>query len=158
VSLDDSPYAVWLQKKGIVLDDHPVENGFVLTGNEGHHKYERMYGNFAWDIGVVNEKGQSFVNDGLLLEDYYVFGRPIRSPFSGTVVGIQNDQPDNVPSPLGNGDLTGKENNYLTIRVSDILYLSLVHLKKESITVSIELGNLLRTSSSLYSLHLYYGV
>jgi hypothetical protein len=133
----ESAYSKLLIKRQISLDYELVHQQHVLLGNEGYHKYEKMFGNFAWDIGVLGKNGRSFKNSGLLLGDYYVYSKEVRSPLSGVVVGKVNSEEDNPPDPSFKTNLKGKVNNHLTLQLDDLFYLSLVHFKKNSIRLSI---------------------
>lgn len=133
----NSDYKKYLTKNGIIFKNKLVKRADVLTGNEGHHKFEKMFGNFAWDIGILNRKGKQFKRDGVELRDYYIYNKKVYAPMSGVVVGKVNLEEDNVPSPNFVGDLSSKKNNYLTIKVKDQIYLSIVHFKKDSIKVNI---------------------
>jgi hypothetical protein len=132
-----SLYKNYLKKNNLFFKNAVVPGSDILTGNEGHHKHERMFGNFAWDLGKLDEAGSQFKGQGLKNEDYYVFGMKVFSPLAGEVVGLVSDEEDNPPSPSLVGDLSGKVNNYLTLKVNYPFYLSLVHFKKESLTVSL---------------------
>jgi len=160
---ENSIYRDYLKSQGIILRNKLVENSVVLTGNEGHHKFERMFGNFAWDIGVADENGETFVNDGHELGDYHIFDKSVRSPVSGKVVGLVNDQDDNPASPEFIGDLSDKVNNYLTIQIQDLFYFSIVHFKKG--TIPLKIGDEVRVGQKLgrvgnsgvsYVPHLHY--
>lgn len=160
-----SRYRDYLVKNNITFKNHLVNDSIVLTGNNGHHKFERMFGNFAWDISKSDELGRTYLNSGDELSDYYVFNEPVVSPINGVVVGLVNDQADNVPSPALTGDLSGLENNYLTIKLEKEFYLSIVHFKKGSIPFSVgdkvsvgdELG-LVGNSGVSYVPHLHYTI
>lgn len=159
-----SKYKKFLKDQGLFFKGgHPIENAHVLTGNEGHHKFEKMFGNFAWDLGVIDSEGKQHRGDGTKNSDYYIFGEEIHSPLSGIVVGKVDGQIDNAPDIFLASSLAGKINNYLTIKVSEYFYLSLVHFKKNSITVNIgdkvEVGQLLGevgNSGVSYLPHLHY--
>ncbi len=161
--LESSWYKIFLKKNNLFFKNNVVENSDVLTGNEGHHKHEKMFGNFAWDIGKLDADGSQFLNQGLANEDYYIFAKKVMAPLSGTVVGKVDGEEDNIPSPNLVGDLSGKVNNYLTIRTVYPFYVSLVHFKKNTITVEVgdrvvagqilgEVGN----SGISYVPHLHY--
>ena len=158
-----SLYRRYLQRRGIVFQNTLVENAYVLTGNEGHHKFERMFGNFAWDIGVVDSNSKTHSEERLELSDYYIFNRDVKAPLKGIVVGLVSNQEDNKPSPLFLGDLSQKENNYLTLKIDGPFYLSIVHFKQNSITVNIgdevKIGQVLGqvgNSGVSYVPHLHY--
>lgn len=163
ISSGKSQYKSLLKNKGLFFKNDLVEKADVLTGNEGHHKFEKMFGNFAWDIGVLDSQGSQFRNQGLELSDYYVFGREVISPLKGVVVGKVDGQEDNVPDLTFSSSLAGKENNYLTIRVFENIYLSVVHFKKN--TIEVEIGETIEVGQRLgevgnsgvsYLPHLHY--
>lgn len=158
-----SQYKKYLKDNNLFFKNKLVPQSEVLTGNEGHHKHERMYGNFAWDIGDIDIWGKQFSGTGEHLEDYYIFGADVLSPLSGKIIGAVNDQPDNKPDLSFTGDLSDKTNNYLTIQVAPKFYLSIVHFIQQSITVKVgdkvEVGDLLGrvgNSGVSYIPHLHY--
>ncbi len=158
-----SKYRKYLRDHNIVFRSEVVKNQAVLTGNHGHHKFERMFGNFAWDLGILDEQGKQHTGDGSFLTDYYIFNEEVLAPIEGTVVGKVSNQPDNPASPNLTGDLSGKVNNYLTIKIQYPFYLSLVHFKKDTIKVNIgdevKIGQslgLVGNSGVSYIPHLHY--
>ncbi len=158
-----SKYKKYLKRNNLIFKNKLVKNAAVLTGNEGHHKHEKMYGNFAWDIGILNEEGSQFKNSGNVLEDFFIFDQDVVSPLEGTVVGKVSDQEDNAPDLSFQSSLEGKVNNYLTIHLTGPFYLSIVHFKKDSIKVNIgdkvKVGDFLGTvgnSGVSYLPHLHY--
>lgn len=160
---DASEYKNYLKVNNLFFKNNLVAGSDVLTGNEGHHKHERMYGNFAWDIGSLDIWGMQYKGSGEHLEDYYIFGAEVVSPLSGKVIGQVNDQPDNAPDLSFSGNLADKVNNYLTIQVAPKFYLSIVHFIEGSITVEIgdtvEVGDTLGqvgNSGVSYLPHLHY--
>jgi len=160
---EDSNYYRYLKTQDLFFKNKLVKKAAVLTGNEGHHKFEAMFGNFAWDIGILDERASQHQGDGTELEDYYIFGAEVLSPLKGIVIGAVSDQEDNKVDLTFTGDLSEKTNNYLTIKVSPSIYVSIVHFKKDTITVKVgdtvsigsrlgEVGN----SGVSYLPHLHY--
>jgi hypothetical protein len=158
-----SKYEQYLSQENLYFKNNLVENAYTLTGNEGHHKHEAMYGNFAWDIGIIDLNLSQFKNTGTELKDYYVFGAKVISPLKGTIIGAVTDQDDNDVDQSFTSDLSEKTNNYLTIQTSQFTYLSVVHFKKNTVTLKVgdkikvgtylgEVGN----SGVSYLPHLHY--
>ncbi len=83
---------------------------------------------------VISKDGKTFVNQGLDLEDYHAFNRPVYSPVSGYVVAICSSLPDNKIEIVDNQNNWG---NYLIIRSLHGFYVQLAHLKKDSINVTL---------------------
>ena len=132
-----SQYFDLLNSRIISLASDLVKDQAILTGNEGHHKYEKMFGNFAWDIGILDENKKQHTGNGNKLRDYYIFSKPVMSPINGKIVGMESSHNDNPPVPKLMGDLTNKKGNYLTIQIDDLFYLSIVHFQKDSIKLKV---------------------
>ncbi len=108
------------------LDQWSVYQGF---NGEWTHKGIWQY---AYDFVKRDEQGKTYVAEGKALEDYYCFGAPVASPTYGTVVYIENSQPDN---PIGTVDNVNNWGNYVIIALSDGSYIGLCHLKQFSVIV-----------------------
>ncbi len=159
---DTNLYKKFLEQQGIIFEGHPLSNAHVLTGHEGHHKYEKMYGNFAWDLGVIHE-GQLFKNNGEEREDYYVFNAKVYSPLDGIIIGAVKSSSDNPVDLSLSSDLSNKLNNYITIQVHPLFYISLVHFKQNTISRSVgdkvkkgDFLGLVGNSGVSYIPHLHY--
>lgn len=131
--LDENEFEKFLLRKGIVLESALVKSASVLTAHEGHHKLEKMFGNFAWDLGILGPDQRQFRGLGTELEDYYIFGAEVYSPVKGKIVGAVSDKFDNKPSPDFSNNVSGLESNYLLIEVEHPYYFSIVHFKQNSI-------------------------
>ncbi|MFJ8530440.1 M23 family metallopeptidase [Bacillus sp. NPDC094106] len=69
----------------------------------------------------------------LKLEDYGIYGAEVVAPASGTVVSINNDEPDLKP---GTDDFDSMAGNHIYLRLDETgTYLILAHLKKGSVRV-----------------------
>ena len=142
-----SQYKKYLEENDLLFKNFVVPGAHILTGNEGHHKHEKMYGNFAWDLGIIDPFGKQFHSDGSENEHYYIFDQDIISPLDGVVIGKVDGQPDNPPDLTFTSSLAGLINNYLTIQVAPKFYLSLVHFKKN--TINVEIGDRVSVGQTL---------
>jgi murein DD-endopeptidase MepM/ murein hydrolase activator NlpD len=93
------------------------------------HTYSAML--FATDIVKIEDSYPSFLPKEN--SDYPIFGEPVFSPISGTVVKVENNIPDNRPYC---GNYPYNTGNTIVIRQNDI-YCLLGHLKFNSIKVQI---------------------
>src|SRR5690606_13270598 len=72
---------------------------------------------WAYDIVVIDDKGQTARGDGKRLEDYYIYDRPVLAPAFGAVVLASDDDPDMPIGELGGG--TDPGGNQVVLRVAD---------------------------------------
>ncbi|MDP2088816.1 MAG: urea transporter [Flavobacteriaceae bacterium] len=103
----------------------------VWQGHEGKHTHKGDWKN-AWDFVIDDKKGNTFKNDGHLLEDYYCYNTPIVAPADGNVVNIVDGIPDNIPGEINMNQNWG---NTIVIKHSDFLYSQISHLKEDSFKV-----------------------
>ena len=108
------------------LDQWSVYQGF---NGEWTHKGIWQY---AYDFVKKDAQGKTYVAEGTALEDYYCFAAPVSSPTYGTVIYIENNQPDN---PIGTVDNVHNWGNYVIISLSEGGYIGLCHLKQFSVIV-----------------------
>ncbi|WP_457644532.1 urea transporter [Persephonella sp.] len=87
---------------------------------------------YAYDFVITDEKGNSFKNDGLNLEDYYAYRKPVLSPVRGRVVKVISDLPDN---PIGQVDRENSWGNLVIIQDPRGFYVEISHLSYRSIKV-----------------------
>jgi murein DD-endopeptidase MepM/ murein hydrolase activator NlpD len=137
-----SLYHEFLKDNDLLLKRPPLKNwNYVSTGNSGHHQFENMSGNFAWDIVKIKKK-TSFENGGHSNSDYHVWNEPVYAPISGTVLALERDAVDNGPDPSNTADLSAKgDGNYLLIHVYERFYFILMHFKKDSIPAGLDPGS-----------------
>jgi murein DD-endopeptidase MepM/ murein hydrolase activator NlpD len=121
----------------------------VLTGNNGHHKHERMYGDYAFDLAPVDDKGRHYMGQGNQNSDYYGWDKHVSSPLSGRVVAFDDSTPDNPASPDFTNDIRGLKPNYILIHIGENFYLSLVHFKQHSMTGKVHVGQWLQAGHLL---------
>lgn len=108
----------------------PVENAVYFGGKEYRtHAYwpSECYAydiiKKPYDIGSSN------------LRDYGIYGNDVRCPVNGTIIGVENDEPDIVPNSK---EFTSSLGNYIFIKVDNSnTYIIMAHFMKESIVVSV---------------------
>ncbi|MDO5111187.1 MAG: M23 family metallopeptidase [Clostridia bacterium] len=108
----------------------PVEDA-VLFGGKGY-KTHAMWPSecYAYDI-LKNPYDIGSEN----LDDYGIFSCDIAAPISGTVIGLENKEPDIIPNTDAFSSALG---NYIFIEIDTTgTYLILAHLQQDSISVKI---------------------
>ena len=88
---------------------------------------------YAYDF-VIKKNGKTYANDGLFLEDYYAFGKPVVAPVNGYVVALRDDLVDNF---IGNVDRTNNWGNYIIIKSDYGYFVEISHLMQHSISVKV---------------------
>ena len=88
---------------------------------------------YAYDF-VIKRNGKTYTNDGLFLEDYYAFGKPVTAPVNGYVVALRDDLVDNF---IGNVDRINNWGNYIIIKNDYGYFVEISHLMQHSITVKV---------------------
>jgi murein DD-endopeptidase MepM/ murein hydrolase activator NlpD len=61
---------------------------------QSHHRWASVE-EFALDIAML-DGASTYSGSGLKLDDYRIFGAPVRAAANGTVVTVKDDEPDNV--------------------------------------------------------------
>ena len=95
------------------------------------------------DFIVADPDGKTYKNDGKLLEDYFVFGRPVLAPAAGVVADCIDGRPDNKIGEFGidydelmrtkNGRLLG--GNYVVLDHGNGEVSFFAHMQKGSVKV-----------------------
>lgn len=124
---------------GIVLM-MPLEEGVLFGGKE--YKTHAMWPSECYAYDILKEP-YNLGSD--VLTDYGIWGADIVAPVSGTVIAIENNEPDITPNIE---EFTSSLGNYIFIEIDGKgTYLILAHLQKNSILVDvdehIEVGQLL---------------
>lgn len=105
----------------------------IWQGHKGEHTHKGEWAN-AWDFVIVDNKKNTFKNEGLYLSDYYCYNAPITAPANGTVVNINDGIEDNKPGEINRIHNWG---NSIVIQHADYLYSQLSHLKNDSFKVKV---------------------
>ncbi len=99
---------------------------------------------YAYDFQAVDSSGNTYKNQGTLLDDYFAFGLPVISPGYGKIYAINDGLPDNSINAINANKGLG---NYVIIEHSPDCFSFVCHLKKDSIKVTpgqtVEKGTLL---------------
>ncbi|GAB6074780.1 urea transporter [Nautilia lithotrophica] len=88
---------------------------------------------YAYDF-VIKKNGKTYANDGLFLEDYYAFGKPVVAPVNGYVIAKRDDLQDNF---IGNVDRNNNWGNYIIIKSDYGYFVEISHLMQNSINVKV---------------------
>ncbi|MEO4001090.1 peptidoglycan DD-metalloendopeptidase family protein [Mesorhizobium sp. CAU 1732] len=88
---------------------------------------------FASDF-LIQLDGSTHKGEGLVLEDYHCWDRPILAPARGAVVAAENALPD---QPIGEMDPEKPAGNHVVLDLGNDEYLFLAHLKQGSVEVKV---------------------
>ena len=127
----------------VVLDSPLAGEWFVLNGGRsvllnGHSPNESN----AVDFQRLGANGRTHTGgSGAPLADYPGFGSPVLAPADGRIVEVTDGYPDNPPGT--NGDHA----NHLVQDIGGGRYVSMAHLKQNSITVQV--GDIVRRGQPL---------
>jgi urea transporter/murein DD-endopeptidase MepM/ murein hydrolase activator NlpD len=88
----------------------------------------------ALDLVIVDNKGQTFNNDGARLEDYYCYNKPVVAPLDGYVYEVVNNIDDN---PVGQVNIEKNWGNTIVLNHNNGLFSQISHLKKDSFKVKV---------------------
>jgi murein DD-endopeptidase MepM/ murein hydrolase activator NlpD len=107
---------------------------FVSQGYQGNITHKGTYDK-AIDF-VITEDGteKTFQKDGIYLEDYYCYGKPVLAPAAGYISTIIDYIEDNQ---IRNVNLEKNWGNSIVIWHAEGVYSQLSHLKSESIKVQV---------------------
>lgn len=133
------------------VDNYKSEVEYILPFNdkwvavngcfrkEYSHSWDIPTQRYAYDFIMLDEHGKS--HDGKFNEcnGYYCYDKDILSPADGVVVEIVNNASDSLIFPKGRFFSRAKHvaGNYIVIQHTKSEYSTLVHLKKDSITVKV---------------------
>jgi hypothetical protein len=135
---DRPRYRDWLAANALGIARAPSsEPMLVVTAHEEHHRAERGYGDFAWDLVLADDSGARWRDDGDQLDDYFSWAAPVLAPVSGLVVEVVRDEPDIPPGSLPEDGLAAPE-NLVGIHLAGAFHVYLLHLRQGSIPSGLE--------------------
>lgn len=88
----------------------------------------------ALDFVVEDDRGSTYREPGVELQDYYCYDKPVLAPADGYVYEIVNHVDDNT---IGEVDVQRNWGNTIILNHLDGLYSQISHLKKDSFKVAI---------------------
>lgn len=112
----------------------------AFDGNLTHRGFWRH----ALDFVATDKNGKIFANKGLDLTDHFSFGKEILSPIEGWIVSCNSSDEDNAIGQIVHGKNWG---NYLILKSAFGFYVTLSHLKKDSLVVAV--GNFVQVGQKL---------
>jgi hypothetical protein len=138
VPANKAPLRDLQRERGITIAKSPLDGvAFVFNGNEDYHLEENGYGDFAWDLSIVDERGRTYAGVGLTNEDYYVWDRVVRAPVAGRIVEVVRDAADRAPGPITD---YAASNNLVGIELMHGYAVYLLHFRQGSIPSAIQVG------------------
>jgi hypothetical protein len=106
--------------------------GATLPINGSIHVAER----FAIDFVQLNDKSMLFTGDMLKVSDYEYFGDEIYSVAGGTVVGVQDGLPEQIPGKLPeDATIQMAGGNYVVVDISNGRFAFYAHMQPGSLKV-----------------------
>ena len=115
----------------------------VWQGFDGRWTHKGSW-RYAYDFVITDDNGKTYRNEGLNLEDYYAYRKPVLSPVRGRVVKVISDLPDN---PIGQVDKDNNWGNLIVIHDVRGFFVEISHLSQHSIKVKegdwVEVGSFL---------------
>lgn len=109
---------------------YPVANGIYLGGKS--YKTHAYWPSERYAYDVVKEP---YDIGSPNLNDYGIYGDEVISPVYGTIIAVENDEPDIAPN---SSEFTSALGNYVLIKIDKTdTYMILAHFKQNSIYVSV---------------------
>lgn len=122
-------YPTQAKENDVLVLQQPVEGGVYFGGKE--YRTHAYWPSECYAYDIVKEPYEAKSDK---LDDYGIFGENVICPVSGTVIEVQNEEPDILPNT---DEFTSSLGNYIFLQVDDSdTYLILAHLKQGSVLVS----------------------
>jgi urea transporter len=103
----------------------------VWQGWDGQWTHKGSW-RYAYDFVITDEKGETHRGEGVRLDDYHCYNKPVLSPVRGRVVQVVDDLPD---SRIGCVDETNNWGNLVIIQDARGLFVELSHFAEKTIRV-----------------------
>jgi hypothetical protein len=129
-------------------------DGQMFTFWGGNTEFQNYHASFppqrhAYDL-LAWQDGATYSGDGTSNEDYFIWGRPVLSPASGTVVDVVNDSPDIPPALAGalERDATPvaaatpsaqshPAGNHIVLQTAENEFVYIAHMQQGSVVVDV---------------------
>ena len=105
----------------------------VTQGYDGAYTHLGEWGK-ALDFMMVDSEGKTYKKNGLKIDDYYCYNKPIVAPADGIIEMVIDNIEDNA---IGNVNTIDNWGNSIIIKHAPNLYSQISHLKKSSAKVKI---------------------
>ncbi len=105
-------------------------NWSVYQGFDDEWTHEGEW-RYAYDF-VIRQEGSTFKNEGLGLEDYHAYRKPVLSPVSGYVIDLKKSIEDNA---IGQVNTIENWGNYVVIQTALGSFVELSHFSRHSLRV-----------------------
>lgn len=122
-------YPTHAKEEDTLVLQQPVKDGVYFGGKE--YKTHAYWPSECYAYDIVKEP---YETNSSKLESYGIFGENVICPINGTVIDVQNKEPDIIPNT---DEYTSSLGNYIFLQVDGKgTYLILAHLKQGSVLVS----------------------
>lgn len=105
----------------------------ISQGHSGEITHKNKW-KHAWDFDIIDTEGKTYKGEGLNIDDYYCYNKPILAAADGIVEKIIDGIEDNE---IGDVNLENNWGNTIIIKHLPYLYSKVSHLKSGSFKVAV---------------------
>jgi len=146
ISLNGASYMDFLNERDIAINGSPLAGvSWVIMGNDGYHREEDGYGNYAWDLVKTDQLGARYTGYGIANTDFLVWDEAVTLPVAGEVVEVVRDAPDNTPGSYAPDAV----NNLVGVWLGGHHYLYFLHFRQDTIPAEVQVGAVLDAGAYL---------